>query len=136
MRTVDQNYWFEYYQVYNAKRYADLVNNFFTENPTFQNPKFIGKSRKEIIDFFTQNHLNVSEELIPRTFALIPEVSAIEIDGTFMCETDLPDFYVMPLKKNRPEPWAMAAFYHMKGDRITHARIFWMGNVIIGPQKK
>ena len=51
-RKVDQNYWNEYFQTYNAKKYDDLVNNFYTENPTFQNPKYQLAGRRAIADFF------------------------------------------------------------------------------------
>ena len=128
MRTVDQNYWLEYYKVYNSKRYDDLVNIFFAEDAVFQNPKFTCHGRNEIASFFTEHHTLVSEELVPRTLVLTPEVCAIEIDGIFIADIDVPDFYIVPLKKGKAEPWAMSAFYHMKGDRITRARVFWMGN--------
>jgi len=125
-RTVNRDYWNEYFKMYNEKRYDDLVNDFYTENPTFQNPKYSLTSRREMIDFFTKQHTNVNEILTPVTVIITPEVAALELDGVFSCDADLPDFYVMPLKKGVEIPLKMGVFYHIEGDRIAHASVYWM----------
>ena len=125
-RTVNREYWNEYFKTYNEKRYDDLINNFYAENPTFQNPKYSLAGRNEIADFFKKQHTNVNEVLTPVTVIITPEVAAFELDGVLSAEVDLPDFYVMPLKKRVEVPMKMGVFYHMKGDRIVHLSVYWM----------
>lgn len=125
-RKVDAQYWQEYFQTYNAKRYDDLVNNFYTEHPTFQNPKYKLEGRRAIADFFTQQHTNVDETITPITVVLTPEVAALELGAVFSSDRDLPAFYVMPLVKGAKIQMDMSAFYHLEGDRIAHARVYWM----------
>jgi hypothetical protein len=126
MRKVDAQYWQEYFQTYNAKRYDDLVNNFYAEQPTFQNPKYKLAGRQAIADFFKQQHADVNESLTPITVVITPEVAALELDGVFSADKDLPKFYVMPLSRGVEVKMGMAAFYHLKGDRIAHARVYWL----------
>lgn len=126
VRKVDAQYWQEYFQTYNAKRYDDLVNNFYTEHPTFQNPKYKLAGRQAIADFCKQQHTDVNETLTPITVVITPDVAALELDGVFSSDKDLPAFYVMPLTRGVEIKMGMAAFYHLEGDRIAHARVYWM----------
>lgn len=125
-RTVDRNYWLDYFQTYNSKRYDDLVNHFYTEAPTFQNPKYQLAGRRAIADFFRQQHQNVTETLTPVTVIITPEVAALELDAVFSADRDLPQFYVMPLAPGVEVKMKMAAFYHLERDRIAHAYVYWM----------
>lgn len=125
-RQVDENYWQEYFQTYNAKKYDDLVNNFYTDNPTFQNPKYQLAGRRAIAGFFQEQHVEVTEHLTPITVILTPEVAALELAAVFSSTKDLPGFYVWPLKRGVEVHMGMAAFYHLEGDRIAHARIYWL----------
>jgi hypothetical protein len=125
-RTVDKQYWQEYFQTYNAKRYDDLVNNFYAAQPTFQNPKYKLEGRQAIADFFTQHHIDVNETITPITVVITPEVAALELDTVFSSGKDLPNFYVAPITRGVEVKMGMAAFYHLKGDRIAHARIYWL----------
>jgi len=126
VRKVDQGYWQEYFKTYNAKRYDDLVNNFYTERPTFQNPKYKLAGRQAIADFFRQQHAEVNETLTPITVVLTPELAALELDAVFYSDKDLPGFYVQPLTRGVKFNMGMAAFYHLEGDRIAQARVYWM----------
>jgi hypothetical protein len=126
VRKVDGEYWREYFQTYNAKRYDDLVNNFYAEHPTFHNPKFKLQGRQAIADFFTQHHIDVNETLTPITVVITPEVAALELDAVFSAEKDVPDFYVHPITRGVEVKMGMAAFYHLTGDRIAHARVYWL----------
>jgi len=125
-RTVDKQYWQAYFQVYNAKRYDDLVNNFYGAQPTFQNPKYKLEGRQAIADFFTQHHIDVNEIITPITVVITPEVAALELDTVFSSGKDLPNFYVAPITGGIEVKMGMAAFYHLEGDRIAHARVYWM----------
>jgi len=126
LRKVDTQYWREYFQTYNAKRYDDLVNNFYVGQPTFQNPKYKLAGRAAIADFFTQQHTYVDETITPITVVITPEVAALELDAVFSSDRDLPAFYVVPLAKGVKIQMGMSAFYHLEGDRIAHARVYWM----------
>lgn len=126
VRKVDRQYWQEYFKTYNAKRYDDLVNNFYTEHPTFQNPKYKLNGRRAIADFFRQQHTDVNETLTPITVVITPEVAALELDGVFSSEKDLPGFYVHPITRGVEFKMGMAVFYHLEGNRIAHARVYWM----------
>jgi len=125
-RKVDAQYWQEYFRTYNAKLYDDLVNNFYAEQPTFQNPKFKLAGRRAIAEFFTGHHIDVDETLTPITVLITPEVAALELDAVFSAKIDLPDFYVQPLTRGVEFRMGMAAFYHLQGDRIAHARVYWL----------
>ena len=126
IRRVDTPYWQEYFQTYNAKRYDDLVNNFYAEQSTFENPKYKLEGRRAIADFFTVHHTDVNEILTPITVIITPEVAALELAGVFSSDKDIPDYYVHPLIRGVEVKLGMAAFYHLKGDRIAHARIYWL----------
>lgn len=125
-REVNREYWDEYFQTYNQKRYDDLVNNFYVAEATFQNPKYRVEGRQAIAEFFKSHHVDLDEELTPLTVIITPEVAALELDGKFSSKKDLPDFYVMPLKQGVPIRMGMAAFYHLEGDHIAHARVYWL----------
>jgi hypothetical protein len=126
VRKVDREYWNEYFKTYNAKRYDDLVNNFYTDHPTFHNPKYQLQGRQAIADFFKSQHTDVNETLTPITVIITPEVAALELDGVFSSDKDLPNFYVHPLSRGVEVKMGMAAFYHLEGDRIAHARVYWL----------
>jgi hypothetical protein len=125
-REVNQEYWRQYFETYNRKRYDDLVNNFYLPDATFQNPKYLLTGRQVIARFFQEHHVDVDEKLTPITVIITPEVAGLELDGAFTSQKDLPDFYVMPLKKGVWIKLGMAAFYHLQGDYIAHARIYWL----------
>jgi hypothetical protein len=125
-RKVDEQYWQEYFKTYNAKRYDDLVNDFYADQPTFQNPKYQLAGRRAIADFFKEQHTFVNETITPISVIITPAVAALELDGVFSSDKDLPDFYVMPLTRGVEVKLGMAAFYHLEGDRIAHARVYWM----------
>ena len=125
-REVNREYWDEYFQTYNQKRYNDLVNNFYLASATFQNPKYQIAGREAIAQFFKEHHVDVDENLTPLTVIITSEVAALELDGVLTSKKDLPDFYVTPLKQGVPVRLGMAAFYHLEGDRIAHARVYWM----------
>ncbi|RJR33393.1 MAG: nuclear transport factor 2 family protein [Deltaproteobacteria bacterium] len=125
-REVNRAYWDEYFQTYNQKRYDDLVNYFYTDNPTFQNPKYQLAGRRAIANFFKGQHLEVTEILTPITVIITREVAALELDAVFSSTKDLPQFYVFPLKSGVEVRMGMAAFYHLEGDRIAHARVYWL----------
>jgi hypothetical protein len=125
-RKVDQSYWQKYFKTYNAKCYDDLVNNFYAEHPTFQNPKYKLEGRRAIAEFLTEHHKDVNETLTPITVIINPEVAALELDGVLSSEKDIPDYYVHPLTRGVEVKLGIAAFYHLKGDRIAHARIYWL----------
>jgi ketosteroid isomerase-like protein len=126
VRKVDREYWREYFETYNAKRYDDLVNNFYAEDPTFQNPKYKLEGRRDLAEFFKQHHVDVKETLTPITVVITPEVAALELDAVFSAEKDVPDFYVHPISRGVPVNMGMSAFYHLRDDRIVHARVYWM----------
>jgi ketosteroid isomerase-like protein len=125
-REVNREYWQEYFDTYNRKRYDDLVNNFYLADATFQNPKYQMAGREAIARFFQEHHVDVDEELTPVTVIITPEVAALELDGVLSATKDLPDFYVMPMKQGVPVRMGMAAFYHLQGDRIAQVRIYWL----------
>jgi hypothetical protein len=125
-RQVDREFWRQYFETYNAKRFNDLVNNFYSEHPIFQNPKHKLVGRSAIADFFTQQHTYVDASITPLTVILTPEVAAFEMDAVLSSDRDLPGFHVMPLTKGVKIRLGMAAFYHLEGDRIARASLYWM----------
>jgi hypothetical protein len=126
VRQVDREFWRQYFETYNAKRYDNLVNNFYTAQATFENPKYRLEGPRAIAEFFTVHHTDVKETLTPITVIITPEVAALELDGVFSSDKDIPDYYVHPIVRGVEVKLGMAAFYHLEGDRIAHARIYWL----------
>jgi hypothetical protein len=52
---VDEKYWNDYFDTHNDRRFDDLVNDFYTEDATFENPKVQVRGRKEIIGYLMRN---------------------------------------------------------------------------------
>ena len=122
---VDEKYWNDYFDTHNDGRFEDLVNDFYTEDATFENPKAQLRGRKEIIGFLRQANQDVKIELIPQTVVMNPGVTAVELDCVIHAKQDLPNFLLGPMNTGDTASIGMAAIYHLKNDRITRARIYW-----------
>lgn len=125
-RQVDEKFWEEYFSLYNSRQYEKLVNEFYAEDATFQNPKqrFVG--RENILKHFSDAHTSVNEELKDTTRIITPDVTAIEIAGSFVADKDMPDYYVRPLKKGEKVEMGMGVFYHFKDGMIARVMVYWM----------
>ena len=125
-RTVDTQFWQDYFNAYNSKQYDKLMNEFYAEDAIFQNPKqkFVG--REAILKHFQDAHTSVDEKLEEVTRIISPEVTAIELNGYFVAQRDMPDYYVRPLKKGEKQEMGMGVFYHLKGDKIARVMVYWM----------
>jgi len=126
MRQIDEKYWQDYFDTHNDRRFEDLVNNFYTEDATFQNPKTLVRGRKKLIDYLKQSNQDVRIELIPLTIITNPGVAAVELDCVIHVERDLPNFLFGPMNNGDSARIGMAAVYHLDKDRITQANIYWM----------
>ena len=62
---VDEKYWNNYFDTHNDGRLEDLVNDFYTEDATFENPRTQVRGRKALIGFLRQANQDVKIELIP-----------------------------------------------------------------------
>jgi hypothetical protein len=125
MRQVDEAYWQEYYDTHNSRRFVDLVDNFYTTDATFENPKTQAKGREQLLAFLEQSNEFVRIKLIPRVIILNLGVTATELDCVMHAEKDLPDFLLGPMKKGGEAKMRQAAVYHLTQDRIAQARIYW-----------
>jgi hypothetical protein len=123
LRKIDEKY--DYYRTHNERRFDDLVNGFFAEDASFENPKMQAKGRQQIIDFLKQSSEFVRINLMPRSIVINPGVTAIELDCVMRAEKDLPDFLLGPMKKGSKANMRMAAFYHLVGDLISQANVYW-----------
>jgi hypothetical protein len=122
---VDEKYWNDYFETHNEGRFEDLVNDFYSEDATFENPKAQARGRKELIAFLKQANQDVKIELIPQTIVMKPGVTAVEMDCVVHAEKDLPNFLLGPMNKGDTATIGMAAFYHLTDAKITRARIYW-----------
>ena len=122
---IDEKYWNDYYRTHNERRFDDLVNGFFTEDASFENPKMQAKGRQQIIGFLKQSSQFVRINLVPSSIVINPGVTAIELDCVMQAEKDLPDFLLGPMKKGGKASMRMAAFYYLVGDLISQARVYW-----------
>ena len=125
MRQVDEAYWQDYFDTHNSRRFGDLVDNFYTADATFENPKIQAKGRKQLVAFLEQSNEFVRIKLIPHVIISNPGVTAIELDCVMHAEKDLPDFLLGPMKKGGEAKMRQAAVYHLVRDRISQARIYW-----------
>lgn len=125
MRRVDEAYWQDYYDTHNSRRFVDLVDNFYTEDATFENPKIQTKGRKQLVAFLEQSNEFVRIKLIPHVIISNLGVTAIELDCVMHTEKGLPDFLLGPMKKGDEATMRQAAVYHLTQDRISQARIYW-----------
>jgi hypothetical protein len=111
---VDKTYWNDYFDTHNDGRFEDLVNDFYTEDATFGNPKTQVRGRKELIGFLKQAIQDVKIELIPRTIVMNPGVTAVELDCVIHAKQDLPNFLLGPMNTGDTASIGMAAIYHLK----------------------
>jgi hypothetical protein len=101
------------------------VVGFFTEDATFENPKVQARGREQIIGFLKQSSQFVRIDLIPRSIVINPSVTAVGLDCVMQAEKDLPDFLLGPMKKGDKASMRMAAVYHLVGDLISQASVYW-----------
>jgi hypothetical protein len=125
MRQVDEAYWHDYFDTHNGRRFVEFVNNFYTQDATFENPKIQTKGREQLVAFLEQSNEFVRIELIPRVIISNLGVTAIELDCVMHAEKDLPDFLLGPMTKGGEAKMRQAAVYHLAQDHISQARIYW-----------
>jgi hypothetical protein len=65
MRRIDENYWKDYFETHNDRRFHDLVNDFYTEDVVFENPKIQVIGRDQVVGFLVKSNQDVWIELIP-----------------------------------------------------------------------
>jgi hypothetical protein len=51
MRQIDENYWKDYFDTHNDRRFDDLVNDFYTDDAAFENPKIQVIGRDQLTSF-------------------------------------------------------------------------------------
>lgn len=122
---VSEKYWKDYFNTHSDRRFEDLVNDFYSADTTFENPKAKVRGRKELIGLLKQANQDVKIELIPQTIVMNPGVTAVEMDCVIHAEKDLPNFLLGPMHNGGTANIGMAAFYHLKEDGITRARVYW-----------
>jgi SnoaL-like domain len=125
MKRIEENYWKDYFNTHNDRRFDDLVNDFYTKDAVFENPKIQVVGREQLISFLEQSNQDVWIELIPCTIITNTGVTAVELDSVIHAERDLPDFLLGPMKKGGEAKMRMAAVYHLTQDRISRASIYW-----------
>jgi SnoaL-like domain len=125
MTKVNEKYWNDYYTTHNERRFDDLVTGFFTEDATFENPKVQVSGREQIVGFLKQSSQFVEINLMPSIIIINHGVTAVELDCVMQAEKDLPDFLLGPIKKGSKASMRMAAVYHLAGDRISRASVYW-----------
>ena len=125
IRQVDDVYWKSYFDTHNDRRFDDLVNNFYTDDAVFENPKIQVVGRKQIVDVLKRSNKDVHIALIPRVLIINAGVTATELDCVMHPQRDLPDFLLGPMKKGEEAKMRIAAVYHLTQDRIARARIYW-----------
>jgi len=124
-KKVDKRFWNSYFKAYNSRDYERVVNEFYTKDVVFENPKqkFVGGAK--VLKHFENAHKGVTENLKPLCHLITPKITAVQLAGTITAEKDMPKYYVAPLKKGKPLKIGMAAFYHMRGDKIKHIYVYW-----------
>ena len=124
-REVDEAYWRDYFETHNARRFKDLVNRFYAENALFANPKIEARGREQLLTFFVGANQDVQIDLLPGSIFVKPGVTAVEMECVMHAKADLPDFLLGPMKAGEAASMPMASVYHMAGDLIARARIYW-----------
>jgi len=124
-RTVDEAYWQDYFRTHNERRFGDLVRDFYAEDAVFQNPKVMVRGHAQLLDFFEQANRDVHIDLVPRAILIDPGLSAVELNCVMHAAKDLPDFLLGAMEKGDEASMGMASIYHLRGDRIIRARIYW-----------
>lgn len=125
VRDVDEAYWRDYFETHNARRFKELVSRFYAEDTRFSNPKTDARGRAQLLDFFEGANRDVQIDLLPSSILVKPGVTAVEVERVLHAKTDLPDFLLGPMKAGDKASMPMAAVYHMAGDLIARARIYW-----------
>ena len=125
MRQIDENYWKDYFDTHNDRRFEDLVNDFYTEDAAFENPKIQLKGREQLIRFLKKSNQDVRIELMPRAIISNTGMTAVELDCVMHAEKDLPEFLLGPMRKGGEAKMRMVGVYHLIQDRISGASIYW-----------
>jgi hypothetical protein len=124
-RDVDETYWHDYFRTHNERRFKELVTGFYAEDALFSNPKAEARGREQIIAFLEGANRDVQIDLLPSSILVQPGVTAIELQCVMRAQKNLPDFLLGPMKTGEEASMPMAAVYHMAGDLIARARIYW-----------
>jgi hypothetical protein len=124
MRQIDENYWKDYFGTHNDRRFDDLVNDFYTEDAAFENPKIQLKGREQLIRFLKQSNQDVRIELMPRAIITNTGVAVVELDCVMHAEKDLPEFLLGPMRKGGEAKMRMVGVYRLIQDRISGASIY------------
>ena len=125
VREIDENYWKDYFDTHNDRRFDDLVNRFYAEDASFENPKVQVVGREQILSFLKQSNQNVQIQLVPQAIIITSGVTAVELDCVMHPQKDLPDFLLGPVKKGDQATMRQAAVYHLTQDLISRARVYW-----------
>jgi SnoaL-like domain len=122
---VDEAYWQDYFRTHNEGRFRMFVPGFYAENATFEDPVIIRRGHTEILNMLETLARDAQIRLQPKTIIVKPGWSAVELDSHVHALKDIPNFLMGSLKKGEEATMPMAAVYHMAGDLIARARIYW-----------
>ena len=125
MRPIDEAYWQDYFDTHNNRRFVELVDRFYAPDADFENMRVAVKGREDIIAFLEESNEFVRITLVPRLIITQGTVTATELDCILRAEKDMPEFLLGPMEKGDEVTMRMAAVYHMDGDRIARARVYW-----------
>ena len=126
MSAVGRDYWDRYFEAFNNREFSEVAERYYTPDAVFQTPLHIARGREEIAGHFIEKHAHVDERMTIEIAVLTPEASALEVKSRLTARKDLPEFHVFPLNGGEEVILEAGAFFRMEGDRIKHARIYWM----------
>jgi hypothetical protein len=114
----------KYFEDYNTADYEKTVSTYYTQDAIFEAADYKYMGQKNIINFLTNSHKDITEKMNPIHIIIEGNTVAAEIEIVIEVFEDRPDFHIKPLKKGDSITLKMAAFYDIRDNKICHVRLY------------
>ncbi len=116
----------EYIKDYSTGDFRMALDKHYTADAVFENTRVRIVGKEKIIDWFTRSHaLGYRENIVPLNILIGEDSVAVELEQTFTAYEDVPNHYVVALKKGDSiRTSGLSGFYKMKDGKIKSIRVY------------
>jgi ketosteroid isomerase-like protein len=116
----------EYFKDYSTGDFQMALAKHYTGDAVFENTRVRIAGRDNLIEWFTRSHaLGYRERVVPVNMLIGEDSVAVELEQEFTAYEDVPNHYVAALAKGETiRTSGLAAFYKMKGGKISSIRVY------------
>jgi ketosteroid isomerase-like protein len=119
----------EYTETYNSGDFNRVVNEYYAESIIFKTRFLELEGRDAVKGFFTSLQSTFTEKLTFINILLENDIAAVVLDSEITLKTDTPDLGGYgPASKGDVLHGDFAGIYKFRGDKITHVKIYDMGD--------